>query len=100
MMNETRNKSPSNKLNQISKSHICGKKSNNEDWDDFEKSIEDKKKYSYENELCNIILDCEIFNDESDDKTLDYYIKEYDKKDHKYKIQKKKIQYLKKKIII
>ena len=28
MMNETRNKSPSNKLNQISKSHICGKKSN------------------------------------------------------------------------
>ena len=63
---------------------------NDEDWDDFEKSIEDKKKYSYENELCNIILDCEIFNDESDDKTLDYYIKEYDKKDHKYKIQKKK----------
>ena len=63
---------------------------NDEDWDDFEKSIEDKKKYSYENELCNIILDCQIFNDESDDKTLDYYIKEYDKKDHKYKIQKKK----------
>ena len=29
MMNETRNKSPSNKLNQISKSHICGKKLNN-----------------------------------------------------------------------
>ena len=26
MMNETRNKSPSNKLNQISKSHICGNK--------------------------------------------------------------------------
>ena len=64
----------------------------NEDWDKFEKEIEELKKSCYDNEPTNLNLDCDLFDDESDNKTLDDYISDYDKKNlkNKYKIQKKK----------
>ena len=63
-----------------------------EDWDEFEKEIEELKISCYENEFTNLTLDCELFEDESDEKTLDDYILLYDKKNlkYKYKIQKLK----------
>ena len=67
----------------------------NEDWNEFEKNIELLKISCYNNELTltNSTLDCELFEDGlCPEKTLDYYIHEYDKKnlEKKYKIQKKK----------
>ena len=64
----------------------------NEDWDKFEKEIEELKKSCYDNEPANLTLDCDLFEDESDNKTLNDYISDYDKKNlkKKYKIQKKK----------
>ena len=63
----------------------------NEDWDKFEKEIEELKKSCYDNEPANLTLDCDLFDDESDNKTLNDYISDYDKKNlkKKYKIQKK-----------
>ena len=61
-----------------------------EDWDKFEKDIEDRKRACYNNEPSYLVLDCEIFNDELIEKSLDEYIADYDKKEHKYKIQKKR----------
>ena len=64
----------------------------NEDWDKFEKEIEELKKSCYDNEPANLTLDCDLFDDESDNKTLNDYISDYDKKNlkKKYKIQKKR----------
>ena len=64
----------------------------NEEWNKFENDIEELKISCYENEFANLTLDCELFEDESDEKTLDDYIRAYDKKNlkYKYKIQKKK----------
>ena len=65
----------------------------NEEWDKFEKEIEQIKISCYENELTNLILDCSLFDDELINKTLNDYISEYDSKKSKYtkyKIQGKK----------
>ena len=61
-----------------------------EDWIKFERSIEEKKRACYDNEPCNLTLDCDVFDDELIGKSLDEYIAEYDKKNlkYKYKIQK------------
>ena len=67
--------------------------STDEDWVDFEKDIEELKKSCFSNEPCNLTLDCQLFDDDLSIISLDEYISEYDKNDHKYKykIQKKKI---------
>jgi molecular chaperone DnaK (HSP70) len=59
----------------------------NEDWDDFERKIEELKKSFSENESCNLKLDCHIFEDGIDMK-LDDYISKYNSKYHKYQISK------------
>ena len=63
-----------------------------EDWDKFEKEIEELKKSCYDNDSKNLILDCSLFEDEDDEKSLEDYIYEYNEKNlkYKYKIQKKK----------
>ena len=58
---------------------------NNEDWDYFERNIEELKRSFDENEPCNLKLDCYLFEDEY--KKLDDYISEYNSKNHKYKYQ-------------
>ena len=60
----------------------------NEDWDDFERKIEELKKSFSENESCNLKLDCNIFEDELIDMKLDDYISKYNSKNHKYQISK------------
>ena len=65
----------------------------NEEWDKFQKEIEQLKISCYENELTNLILDCSLFVDDSNNKTFNDYISEYDSKKSKYtkyKIQGKK----------
>ena len=62
----------------------------NEDWDDFERKIEELKKSFSENESCNLKLDCNIFEDELIDMKLDDYISKYNSKNHKYQISKDK----------
>ena len=63
-----------------------------EDWDKFEKEIEDLKKSCYDNDSKDLILDCSLFEDEDERETLEDYIEKYNKKNLKYKynIQKKK----------
>ena len=63
-----------------------------EDWDKFEKEIEDLKKSCYDNESKDLILDCSLFEDEDERETLEDYIAKYNKKNLKYKynIRKKK----------
>ena len=63
-----------------------------EDWDKFEKDIEELKKSCYDNDSKDLILDCSLFEDEDERETLEDYIEEYDKKKlkYKYKIKKKK----------
>ena len=62
----------------------------NEDWDKFEKEIEDKKIACCVNKTDKLTIDCALFDDESNKKTIDDYITEYNKKNLKYKIKKKK----------
>ena len=63
-----------------------------EDWDKFEKEIEELKKSCNDNDSKDLILDCSLFEDEDDEKSLEDYIYEYNEKNlkYKYKIQKKK----------
>ena len=61
-----------------------------EEWDKFEKEIEQLKISAYNNFTNELMLDCSLFEDESDKKTLDDYILEYNKNFHNYKISKKK----------
>ena len=56
-----------------------------EDWNNFEKEIEELKKSCYDNEPSILTLDCELFDNESIGKSLDDYISEYNQKEHKYK---------------
>ena len=58
--------------------------SNNENWDEFERKIEELKKSFDANKPSNQKLDCQIFGD----KELEDYISEYNSKNHKYKISK------------
>ena len=63
-----------------------------EEWDNFEKAIEELKKSCYDNEVCNLTLNCDVFEDEINGKTLDDYISDYEKKNlkYRYKMQKKR----------
>ena len=64
-----------------------------EDWVKFEKEIEEIKRSCCNNiSSKGLVLDCNLFNNEADKKTLEYYISEYEKKDstYRYKIQKKR----------
>ena len=61
-----------------------------EDWDNFEKNIENLKKNFSNMEPVEFKLDCILLEDESSDKKFDDYISEYNNKNHKYKYQIKK----------
>ena len=61
-----------------------------EEWDKFEKDIEELKISTYNNFTDELMLDCSLFEDESNIKTLDDYILEYNQNFHKYKISKKR----------
>ena len=62
--------------------------SNNENWDEFERKIEELKQSFDANKPSNLKLDCQIFEDDSIKKILENYISEYNSKNHKYKISK------------
>ena len=62
--------------------------SNNENWDEFERKIEELKQSFDANKPSNLKLDCQIFEDDSIKKILENYISEYNSKNHKYKIKK------------
>ena len=63
-----------------------------EHWNRFEKEIEEKKKAACDNESNYISINCFLFQDESDNKTLDDYIRDYNLKQirFKYEIKKRK----------
>ena len=53
-----------------------------EDWDKFEKEIEELKKSAFDNEGEELTLDCILFEDNENKKTLKDYIFDYNKKNH------------------
>ena len=63
---------------------------NNEEWDKFEKEIEEIKKSFSKFEERDYKLNCRLFEEEDSDKKLEDYIQDYNKKnlDYKYEIKK------------
>lgn len=67
-----------------------------EEWTEFEKKVEELKTSSSNNLPISLYLDCHEFEEEGDNKTLDDFISEYNKKNlkYRYKLKKKKKKWM------